>query len=426
MLRSVSVASRFKHFEKTELKSTFTSLVTFIHTSASKDSKRMQHLKEDLEGLAALELPTHHRSTKSFFGSGRFDNPWSTWEDKSTRDVFKWVRERRRSGVPTEGYLINNKSPTPQDYAIAFPLEIPDEKSLANPPEDAIQAVWIGHASVLVQIQGLTFLTDPVFAERCSPLSFAGPKRVVAPALTAESPTLPHIDGVLISHNHYDHLCESSLKALLKRYPDIKFFVPLGLARFFQKRGMPNVVEMDWWEEIEFKNLKVTFTPAQHWSSRYGVDRKATLWGGWALETLSKNENLKFWFAGDTGYAPVFKEIGEKLGPFDLAAIPIGAYSPRWFMKAQHIDAEEAITVHQDVQSRRSMAIHCATFSLTDEPLDEPIVLLKQSLEKKGLPSDEFVALRHGGCISTAWGKDLNEPKLIPVPSIPADYVPAV
>jgi N-acyl-phosphatidylethanolamine-hydrolysing phospholipase D len=343
-------------------------------------------------------------------------------------EVFKWVRERRRLGIPSEGYLINNRTPTPPDYAAAFPSEVPDAQALANPPQDAIQATWIGHATVLVQIQGLNFLTDPVFAQRCSPLSFAGPKRVVAPALTAEN--LPQIDAVLLSHNHYDHLCESSVKALLKRFPDIKFFVPLGLASFFTKKGVSssNVVEMDWWEEIEFKNVKVTFTPAQHWSSRTGFDKKATLWGGWALEGLQNpnNINLKFWFAGDTGYCPVFKEIGKKLGPFDLAAIPIGAYSPRWFMQTQHVDAEEAVTVAEDVQSMRSMAIHCCTFSLTDEPLDEPIHLLKQTLEKKGKPSSEFVVLRHGAHISTAGGKDFNEPKEIPVPTLPSDYVPAV
>jgi len=387
----------------------------------------MQHLKEDFDNVASVVLPTHHRATKSIF-QGRFDNPWPTWEDRSTFEVFKWVRQRRQLGIPTEGHLIHNRNPTPKDYSVAFPLESPDESALANPPEDAIQAFWIGHASVLVQIQGLTFLTDPVFAQRCSPLSFAGPKRVVAPALTATSSALPHIDAVLLSHNHYDHLCESSVKALVKRFPNIKFFVPLGLASFFQKRGIRNVVEMDWWEGIEFKNVKVTFTPAQHWSSRYGFDKKATLWGGWALEGLqsSNYKTLKFWFAGDTGYAPVFKEIGKKLGPFDLAAIPIGAYSPRWFMKCQHVDASEAVQVHEDVRSRRSMAIHCATFCLTDEPFDEPFVLLKQALEKKGLPGNEFAALRHGAHISTAAGEDLNEPKLISVPSLPDNYVPAV
>jgi N-acyl-phosphatidylethanolamine-hydrolysing phospholipase D len=430
MLRSLNFfnPSRFRFGYCSESKTVLTSLVTFFHTSSSHTDNKMPHsFKEDFENVANAVLPTHHRATKSLF-QGRFENPWSTWEDRSTLDLFKWVRERRKLGIPTEGYLINNRSPTPQDYAAAFPLETPDKNALANPPEDAIQAFWIGHATVLVQIQGLNFLTDPVFAERCSPLSFAGPKRVVAPALTATSPELPRIDAVLLSHNHYDHLCESSIKALVKRFPDVKFFVPLGVASFFNKRGISNVVEMDWWEDIEFKNMKVTFTPAQHWSSRNGFDRKKTLWGGWAVEGLQNKNNkcLKFWFAGDTGYTPVFKEIGKKLGPFDLAAIPIGAYSPRWFMKVQHIDAQEAVQVAKDVQSRRSMAIHCATFSLTDEPLDEPIVLLKQTLEKLGLPGDEFIALRHGAHISTADGEDLNEPKLIPVPNVPSDYVPAV
>lgn len=200
---------------------------------------------------------------------------------------MRWTHERRQEGAPGDGWLSYCRRPTPADWAAAFPLKAPDAAALASPPKDAVQALWVGHASVLVQLGGLTFLTDPVFAKRCSPISFLGPARVVSPALDASSPELPKLDAVVISHNHYDHLCDSSVKGLYSRFGDaLRFYVPLGLADWFKKRGITNVVECDWWDEIEHKpGVRVVFTPAQHWSMRKPWDRKSSLWGGWAIIT---------------------------------------------------------------------------------------------------------------------------------------------
>ena len=375
----------------------------------------MQHIKEEIEDLVEENIPPHHRATKTWF-HGRFDNPWDTWEDRSFADLRRWNKERRAKNLPRSGHLIHIKDPTPADFLAAFPPVDPDTTALATPPSTSVQAFWIGHATVLVQLHGLTFITDPVFTPRCSPISFIGPLRVVPPALTVD--TIPHLDAVLISHSHYDHLSDHCVKALHAKFgPELKWFVPLGLASWFARRGIRNVVEMDWWDEVEYKNgVKVAFTPAQHWSMRGVFDRKSTLWGGWAVS----GPELRFWFAGDTGYCPVFKDIGKRLGPFDLCAIPTGAYSPRWFMKTQHTDPKEAIAIHKDVKSKRSIAIHCCTWALTDEALDEPVLLLKKLVEEEGLEGDEFVTLRHGAHIVTAQGVDRNavSSHLMPVPEI--------
>ncbi len=246
-----------------------------------------------------------------------------------------------------------------------------DAAALASPPADAVQAVWVGHATMFVQMDGFTFLTDPVFSQRCSPVQFAGPIRVTPPAFEIEEAALPHLDFILLSHNHYDHLDYNSVKRLHKRYGDgLEWYIPLGLKSWFNGVGITNVQELDWWQEVEHtrssssssggggsggggegssskgeagtcSSIRIAMTPAQHWSARGIADRRQTLWGGYAVMGAQQ----RFWFAGDTGYCPAFREIGERYGPFDLAAIPTGAYGPRWFMAPQHIDPKEAVQV---------------------------------------------------------------------------------
>jgi L-ascorbate metabolism protein UlaG (beta-lactamase superfamily) len=292
---------------------------------------------------------------------------------------WKWQWERWRKGLP--------KTP-PGGYR--FEVLEPDVAFLkANGRETTI--TWIGHATLLIQAGGVNILTDPHLSERASPVSFAGPKRVVPPAVSFDE--LPRIDIVLISHNHYDHLDEGTVKRLASSSGGSpRFFVPLGIKDWFRSRGIDDVREMDWWETEEVLGLSLHFVPTQHWSARSPFDRNETLWGAWVVES----PGFRFFFCGDGGSSAHFREIARKFGSFDLAAIPIGAYEPRWFMKTAHLNPAEAVKVHQELQSRFSIAIQWGTFVLSDEPLDEPPVRLAEALAEAGLDPGRFVALRHG------------------------------
>jgi N-acyl-phosphatidylethanolamine-hydrolysing phospholipase D len=225
---------------------------------------------------------------------------------------------------------------------------------------------WIGHATMLVQMDHVTFLTDPIWSDRPSPVSFAGPRRFVDPGVRLED--LPPIDFVLVSHNHYDHLDLPTLTALASRNPEARFFVPLENGALLRQSGIANVEELDWGESRSYAGVKVHCLPAQHWSKRgFGDDRKA-LWSSWAVTGSER----RFFFAGDTGYFDGFAAIGRALGPFDLAAVPIGAYEPVAMMKESHMNPEEAVQAALDLRSRRALAMHYGTFGLSDEPLDEP------------------------------------------------------
>ena len=266
-----------------------------------------------------------------------------------------------------------------------FPLLAPSRQT-----DSARQAIWVGHSTVLVTIDGINVLTDPVFSDRASPVSFAGPKRVVPPAVTIDD--LPQIDAVVISHSHYDHLDLPSLTALHARQDQVTFLVPLGLKELLQGAGISNVIELDWWEEVMVGEVKFTATPVRHWSSRTPFDRNQTLWSGWMVNF----PDYAFYFAGDTGYTDDFIETRERLGAPDLAAIPIGAYDPREFMKASHMNPEEAVQAFEDLQASQAIAVHWGTFKLTLEPLAEPPQRLRDELARKQLEADQFVALTHG------------------------------
>jgi N-acyl-phosphatidylethanolamine-hydrolysing phospholipase D len=249
---------------------------------------------------------------------------------------------------------------------------------------------WVGHDTFLLQAAGLNILTDPHFTKRTSPVNWAGPERLAPLGLALKD--LPPIDLVLISHNHYDHLDERTVKWLSRHNPDALFIVPLGVKRWFQRRRLGNTIELDWWQAHVADRFKVTAVPVQHFSGRTATDRNRTLWCGFVLEIAGK----KLFFAGDSGYSKDFADIGAAFAPFDLALIPIGAYEPRWFMRAMHVNPEEAVRIHRDVGAKQSVAMHWGTFRLTEEPLDEPPKHLAIALKDAGIPADEFWVMQHG------------------------------
>jgi N-acyl-phosphatidylethanolamine-hydrolysing phospholipase D len=225
-------------------------------------------------------------------------------------------------------------------------------------------ATWMGHASVLVQMDHATILTDPIWSDTASPVSWLGPRRFVPPPMPVTA--LPPIDAVLISHSHYDHLDLPTLRQLAAR--GTRFFVPLRVGAILRGEGIGEVEELDWWESRALGPLTITCVPARHWSQRGLGDFNRTLWSGWVVTGPTR----RFWFAGDTGYSRLFTQIGERLGPFDLAALPIGAYDPPAMMQPVHLNPEEALQAGLDARADRLLGIHYGTFDLTDEPLDEP------------------------------------------------------
>lgn len=302
-------------------------------------------------------------------------------ETREPGGLKRWRRERKEQGVPkppAEGYdAFTRRWFQPAEFSGV---------------DDA--AWWLGHATVLVRRGGLNVLTDPVLGQRASPLSFAGPaRRTPTPVGIAG---LPRIDVVVISHNHYDHLDRASVHALARRFPEAVFLVPLGLKRWFDKERIGNVRELDWWASTEVRGSTFTFVPARHWSARTLWDRNRSLWGGWVMT----QGDFRFWFAGDTGYSDKLAEIGRRLGAIDLAAIPIGAYAPRWFMQGQHVDPAQAVQLHREVGCGRSIAIHWGVFELADDQLDEPPRLLGDALADAGMTAEDFLLLKIGGRIA--------------------------
>ena len=249
---------------------------------------------------------------------------------------------------------------------------------------------WVGHATMLVQMDHVTFLTDPTWSDTASPVSFAGPKRFVPPGVALED--LPPIDFVVVSHNHYDHLDLGTLSALAARRAETRFFVPLGNGALLRENGVENVEELDWGESRDFAGVRVHCLPAQHWSRRGVRDGLMTLWASWAVTGAQR----RFYFAGDTGYFAGFARIAEALGPFDLAALPIGAYEPVAMMKASHMDPEEAVRAAVDLRTRRAVAMHYGTFDLTDEPLDEPPRRFRAAAQSGALGADAAWLMKVG------------------------------
>ena len=246
---------------------------------------------------------------------------------------------------------------------------------------------WIGHSTFLVRMDGVGFLTDPMFSPRASPFSFMGPRRMVPPGVPLEA--LPAIDFVLLSHDHYDHADRPTIKWLARR--GVRFVVPLGLGEWVRSVG-GQATELDWWQELELGGVRIHCVPAQHFSGRSLRDRNRRLWAGWVVGGPTR----RFYYAGDSGYSPDFRDIGERLGPFDLAAVPIGAYLPAAMMNRVHTTPEEALRIAQDVNARRAVAMHFGTFDLSDEPVDQPAQRFRAEAERLGWGSDRAWLMKVG------------------------------
>ncbi|CAM9324429.1 unnamed protein product [Chrysoparadoxa australica] len=319
---------------------------------------------------------------KGWMGRDIYDNPWAPG---ATEEVLM-LPHLLLSPRSNWHQLLCRPPSVMRDIP---PADVCLEDLLSHSSEDDMRVTWIGHATVLVQMNGLTILTDPMFSERASYLQSVGPKRYTPPAIALED--LPKVDLVLLSHNHFDHLDTASADAIGN---SALWLVPLGLKRWFSRRGIVNCVEMNWWDETELPigRTKVACLPAQHWSARNGFDRNQSLWSSWAV--ISGSES--FFFGGDTAYCPVFPSIADCYGPFDISALPIGAYEPSWFMKSKHCSPDEAVKIHSEIKSRRSIGIHWGTFDLANDSYLQPPRDLKDACEKAGLPGEEFKVIQHG------------------------------
>jgi len=320
-------------------------------------------------------VPPHHRP------GGGFRNPWVDHAVPGFGSLLKWMLVHRTTRP-------RPKDPDPSVFARVPPDFVPPRA-----PRSQLTVTWVGHASLLIQLDGLNILTDPMWSERASPVQFAGPRRWVPPGIAFED--LPPLDVVLQSHNHYDHLDSRTMRRLARTHPNASWIVPLGLASFVQKRlaRAGAVVELDWWRELSVQSLRIAATPAQHFSSRGIGDRGDTLWCGFAL---TASNGRRVYFAGDTGYHPEFAAIGERYGPFDVALMPIGAYEPRWFMRYVHMNPEEAVAAFRVLNARLMVPIHWGTFKLTDEAMDEPPIRARAAWDAAGLPRSGYRQLAHG------------------------------
>lgn len=359
-----------------------------IHNHTWKCQRGYVSLKDaifgDLDGdvyqPSATASDSNHDFPRSRKLKGRFVSPWSHLTEKRFKDVMKYLATRKQIRMTTP--------------------EISDTRTLINSVEvDRVKmrsitnphATWLGHATCHYQTEGVFFLTDPVWSNRAAPIQFAGPERFIKPALEVED---VKVDVVLLSHTHYDHLDANTAKRIGNK---ALWVVPLGVKELLRGMGVTNCIELDWWQSHNYqapsgRNIEILFAPSKHWTARGVFDRNTCLWGSFAV--LSPQS--KFYFTGDTAYCDLFRKIGATFGPFDLAAVPIGAYAPRWFMKDVHCNPEEAVRIHQDLQAKQSMAVHWGTFPMADEDYVEPALELARARDVLGVPSHSFFTVAHG------------------------------
>ncbi|HUL60863.1 MAG TPA: MBL fold metallo-hydrolase [Anaeromyxobacteraceae bacterium] len=298
---------------------------------------------------------------------------WGVW------DRLTGVRRRGPAGIPA-------------------PSVEADLALLGRPPEpgEPARLTWLGHASWLVQLDGVSLLVDPVLG----PQIYGGIRRSVAPGIAPGA--LPPVDAALVSHSHYDHLDLPTLAAV--KAPVV---AGLGLADLFEAQGLA-ATELGWWRSATVGGVRITFVPSQHWSRRGLRDQNATLWGGFAIEGRA----ARIYHSGDTAYFDGFREIGARFPGIDAALLPIGAYDPAWFMEKQHMNPEQALQAFADLGAHTFVAMHWGTFKLTDEPLDEPPRRLEVERRRRALPLERVRLLAVGETIEVGGGA----PAIAPAP----------
>jgi N-acyl-phosphatidylethanolamine-hydrolysing phospholipase D len=338
-------------------------------------------MNDETGAQPARIAPPHHRP------GGGFRNPWPAETDGS-RDpgaFLKWQMERWKNPV----------APNPPEAALP---QVPSDIAYPRAAAGEIRTTWVGHATFLVQVHGWNVLTDPVWSRRVSPVVWAGPARLTPPGVRFEA--LPPIDAVLLSHDHFDHLDRPTIARIHRRDgAGVRWITPLGYADWFATLGIGPVLELDWWQRVTLSAdgrppLEVVALPARHWTKRSVFEYSDRLWAGFGLFA---HGGERIYFAGDSGYFTEFVEIGRRVGPFDLSLIPIGAYEPRWFMAAAHMNPEEAVQTYRDAGGRGVFGgMHWGTFRLTDEPPLEPPVRTRAAWVAAGLPLERLWIPRHG------------------------------
>lgn len=340
------------------------------------------------------DRPSHH------LPSGRFRNPWpeAAGDDALRRRIWRVARE----------WIFGRHPPDPKPDLL--PLAEPD---VAHPvtEEGDFRITWVGHATYLIQLPGLNLLTDPIWSPRASPLPWLGSKRF-APACPALE-SLPDVHGVLLSHDHYDHLDRPTVRALKARFgPELPWYTPLGYRSWFARLGIERVVELDWWDELALpaSGFRLVSAPARHWTRRTPWSTNERLWCSWAI-VPDEGSTPRIYFAGDSAYTSIYEEIGRRLGPFDASLVPIGAYEPRWFMSASHMNPEEAVQVYEDLGAAGAfLPSHWGTFRLTFEDPLEPPERLRAEWSARGLDPRRLHVPRHGETVKLGTGAGLSPP----------------
>jgi L-ascorbate metabolism protein UlaG (beta-lactamase superfamily) len=316
-------------------------------------------------------VPVYQGPVSDHFDGKKFNNPGGI-QPLGFNSLFKWMMEREK------GEWKELKD---------VPFGPPPAEKVEG---DSIVVTFVNHSTFLIQTQGLNILTDPVWSEYASPVSFMGPKRMRTPGIRFED--LPSVNIILLTHNHYDHLDIKTLKKLSEKYSP-KIYTALGVGIYLGKEGIRNFTEMDWWNEIVIdEGISLICTPAQHFSGRGMFDRDGTLWCGFALRT----DKGSIYYSGDTGYGDFFKEIAQRISPVRLSFLPIGAFKPQWFMSSIHTSPQDAVRIHQILKSPQSIGMHFGTFPLADDGMNEPKETLKEVLKKEGIPETEFIAPEEG------------------------------